>query len=419
MGRPVIPVPEGAVFGRLTVIGRAPNIKSVAAWLCLCACGNHKAIKGYQLRNGAVVSCGCQHREAAARNIRLAHSGQSPNLKHGESRTGHETVEWRAWQSLQSTEGLHPRWRSFEAFLADVGRRPADNLYLCRQNTGKPFGPENFVWETAKWRAQNRKQARTAKQPTIFLEYGGERLAISDWSARSGVPAATIRSRARSGWDIKSAIFAKPSTSESLKLQWRAGRISPRKPIYTKEERRARALAYQKARQQADPQAFLEKHREWRRKNPERKKAISARYTERNRDKLNEKSRSDRLTPQKKEYMRTYAKKHRANNKAVYLTYSHNRRAKHMGAGGVHTAEEWAALVAEYNGCCAYCGDSMAPMTRDHRTPLARGGSNDIKNILPSCGACNSAKNALTEDEFRRRLAGENVQLRRKWLKAC
>lgn len=420
MGRPVIPVPEGAVFGRLTVIGRAPNIDNTGAWLCRCSCGNHKAIKGYQLRNGAVVSCGCQHREAAARNMRKAHVGAPTNLQHGEARAGSETPEWKIWQSLQSRPGgVDPRWQSFEAFLADAGRRPREGLFLCRRDTGQPFGPANFVWETARWRAQNRKKATTAKQSVIFLECKGERLALSDWSDRSGVGVPTIRSRIKNGWGAEEAIFARASVSDGLKRTWKAGRISPRKPVYTKEERRHRLRAAQRARYQADPQAWLKKLREWYRKNPGRKKAISDRYTERNRDKLNAKSRDDRLTPQKKEYMRVYAKSHRAKNKAIYLSYSHNRRAKYIGAGGVHTAEEWAALLAEYNGCCAYCGDSMVRMTRDHRIPLIRGGSNHISNILPACGTCNSAKNALTEDEFRRRLSGESISFRRRRRTAC
>jgi len=43
----------------------------------------------------------------------------------------------------------------------------------------------------------------------------------------------------------------------------------------------------------------------------------------------------------------------------------------------------------------------------DHRTPLARGGSNAIDNILPACAPCNLRKSRMTEPEFRARLAAE------------
>lgn len=40
-------------------------------------------------------------------------------------------------------------------------------------------------------------------------------------------------------------------------------------------------------------------------------------------------------------------------------------------------------------------------MTVDHRTPIARGGSNGIENLVPACNSCNSKKGTRTEPEFR------------------
>ena len=45
----------------------------------------------------------------------------------------------------------------------------------------------------------------------------------------------------------------------------------------------------------------------------------------------------------------------------------------------------------------------------DHRTPLERGGTNEIANILPACVRCNLRKHLMTEDEFRARLAAERA----------
>jgi 5-methylcytosine-specific restriction endonuclease McrA len=41
---------------------------------------------------------------------------------------------------------------------------------------------------------------------------------------------------------------------------------------------------------------------------------------------------------------------------------------------------------------CAYCGGRAT--TVDHQLPLARGGSNDVSNLLASCTRCNSRKGA-------------------------
>lgn len=79
-------------------------------------------------------------------------------------------------------------------------------------------------------------------------------------------------------------------------------------------------------------------------------------------------------------------------------------RARKQTADGDYTGAEWAALLVRFEGCCGYCGERK-PLTADHRTPLSRGGSHRIDNIIPACRNCNSRKRHLTESEFRARLA--------------
>lgn len=57
-------------FGRLTVIGEAPNIKGRTAWLCICDCENEVTVITKSLRDGNTQSCGCLHKEIV--NKRLA-----------------------------------------------------------------------------------------------------------------------------------------------------------------------------------------------------------------------------------------------------------------------------------------------------------------------------------------------------------
>ena len=49
----------GQKFGKLTVIKRANNIGTKAAWVCQCDCGNTTIVQGCNLRNGHTTSCGC------------------------------------------------------------------------------------------------------------------------------------------------------------------------------------------------------------------------------------------------------------------------------------------------------------------------------------------------------------------------
>ena len=82
--------------------------------------------------------------------------------------------------------------------------------------------------------------------------------------------------------------------------------------------------------------------------------------------------------------------------------------ARKATAVGSFTTKEWLALVATFAGRCAYCGEE-GPLQADHRTPLSRGGTNFIWNILPACRSCNCRKSKTTEREFRVRLLNEKL----------
>lgn len=54
----------GRVFGLLTVIGKAENIRHRNAfWECRCACGNVIYVSGTNLRRGYTTNCGCDQGE--------------------------------------------------------------------------------------------------------------------------------------------------------------------------------------------------------------------------------------------------------------------------------------------------------------------------------------------------------------------
>ena len=71
------------------------------------------------------------------------------------------------------------------------------------------------------------------------------------------------------------------------------------------------------------------------------------------------------------------------------------RRARVRNASGSFTSEQITELYAKQKGRCANCGERLGDeYHRDHRIPLARGGTNDILNIELLCGPCNLAKHA-------------------------
>lgn len=199
---------------------------------------------------------------------------------------------------------------------------------------------------------------------------------------------------------IGAAARERRSAAKALAARWEGHAPPPRpvRKVLTPDERKA---------------ASKRRLDEWTAKNPERAKEIKRRSYEKNREARNAKQREKNADPSRKAFMREYAPKHRAANPVLYAIYSHNRRAAELGAPGSHTELEWLALVIAWC-CCAYCG-AEGKMTRDHATPLARGGSNDIGNILPACKRCNSKKGTLTADEYRARLREEGPSMDERW----
>ena len=60
---------------------------------------------------------------------------------------------------------------------------------------------------------------------------------------------------------------------------------------------------------------------------------------------------------------------------------------------GTHTSQEWLKLRYEWSKC-AICGRWDRPLTKDHITPISRGGCDCIHNIQPVCHSCNCGKGA-------------------------
>jgi len=143
-------------FGRLTVLARDPRRGGLAHWLCKCACGTEITVSGNNLRGGYSQSCGCTH------------------TKHGHAKTKANTPEYTCWRNMRGrcenpslrnfkyygARGIKvcAQWASFDAFLADMGRRPSAKHSIERLNNDGNYEPGNCVWATKGVQNRNRRK---------------------------------------------------------------------------------------------------------------------------------------------------------------------------------------------------------------------------------------------------------------------
>lgn len=221
----------GKTFERLTVLRK----ELAGKWLCRCSCGVEKSIPGPMLRYGKAKSCGCLRRE-----LGRAH-GAKINLRHGEGSNGAETSEYRTWAAMLSrcNNSQHAqfmdyggrgitvceRWDpkkggSYENFLADMGRRPAEDFSIDREDNDEGYSPENCRWATDE--QQNRNQrVRKAKRdlngnlvmpktgrgrPAQLYEWNGRLWTLRELAIVAEIPLPTLRARLYSGQDLATAL---------------------------------------------------------------------------------------------------------------------------------------------------------------------------------------------------------------------
>jgi len=169
----------GQVFGRLTVLGRAgshvqPNGTKRPTWLCRCSCGEETVVQGCRLKSGNTSSCGCLHAEKSADTGRAFREKVTIH-GHSRLRDGRPSPTYISWYNMKqrclNPKATHYRhyggrgiticdgWlSSFEAFLADMGERPAGTS-LERIDPNGNYERANTRWADLKEQRANRRAA--------------------------------------------------------------------------------------------------------------------------------------------------------------------------------------------------------------------------------------------------------------------
>lgn len=210
----------GQKFGRLTVISRAedsvsPSGSRKVMWNCLCDCGNSVAVRATSLRAGVTNSCGCLHNESFEK-IRKQH-----RYKHGGAcRGGGEAKLYFAWHNIkkrcenQNDPDYHNyggrgislcgEWHDYSRFrewATNSGYNPAlsgNDCTIDRIDVNGNYDPNNCRWVNRKIQNNNRRNNR-------YIEFGGQKLTLSQWAERLNINYDTLRYRI-DNWPIERAL---------------------------------------------------------------------------------------------------------------------------------------------------------------------------------------------------------------------
>ena len=129
-------------------------------------------------------------------------------LAHGHARRGQHSYTYNAWMYMKDRLARDPdyagvtmckRWKSFEAFLSDMGERP-QGLSLDRISNDRGYMPSNCRWATAKEQQNN-------KASNIRVQLNGRTQTLKQWTDELGLNYKTVHNRINAcGWAPEAAL---------------------------------------------------------------------------------------------------------------------------------------------------------------------------------------------------------------------
>jgi len=171
----------GQLFGKLLVIGPAPNLGSSTRWKVRCECGNETLVASLHLRSGRQTACGCQRTSHATAEIHRKLATKHGNAAGVNKRPSPTYQSWSAmWRRCTCPKSVNyhryggkgisvcMRWQDFEMFLADMGERPPGTSIDRYPNRNGNYEPGNCRWATAAQQARNRDDTKAT--PDIVRE---------------------------------------------------------------------------------------------------------------------------------------------------------------------------------------------------------------------------------------------------------
>lgn len=194
---------SGIKVNRLTVtkfLGYDRKCGSI--YECKCDCGAVTMVRRGHLTEKRIKSCGCWLKDITP-----------PNLRHGKTKT----PEYQVWLGIKKRCNnpksiayrlyggrgikIHPCWESdFEAFLAEVGRRPSPRHSIERIDNNAGYQPGNCKWATQFEQSRNTRRV-------VWVQIDGNTMPLKDAAESLRVNYHGLQKRSRAARQSGSTTF--------------------------------------------------------------------------------------------------------------------------------------------------------------------------------------------------------------------
>lgn len=160
----------GMKFNKLTVTSLHSKDYRHLRWNCICDCGNITSVLGYNLKNGAVKSCGClaktnpNNKTHGLSNTRLANI--LDNMKGRCYRKNNNAYHYYGARGIKICDAWLADTNNFYVWAMENGYD--DSLTIERINNDGNYEPSNCRWATFLDQSQN-KTTTVGKENVLII----------------------------------------------------------------------------------------------------------------------------------------------------------------------------------------------------------------------------------------------------------